>query len=377
MISRRSKTSWSTCEWRHLFLIGSIASLLGVPASSAWSATSDGDRLIEYYFEPAIAARGFTGVADCSGLACLDFNPALLRSLNEDINITASTGVRFNYALFNTLNNWSQTEALLASSQYQQILLSTWNFISLQTAKIDMNLGVEVQGFALSYAPVEAGALLFSHDPVLPYADLYEYAYSSLSLGYGYQSKLPKFSEPYLSALDLGASVKYGFGQTNRFTFDQFTSEFENVEQHSDSWVVGRLGATAVLKSSHYLALSAVVSGIPIYKNVLTNLPNNDYFDVQPGLAFKFDRFWWGDLGMTYSLSRVFYSDDFWLKQHLGITGNIGKFEVSAGVNDAIVSYGMSLQLPLFKLSVASYGVSYSDISGLETDRIYWIKLEI
>jgi hypothetical protein len=133
----------------------------------------------------------------------------------------------------------------------------------------------------------------------------------------------------------------------------------------------------AELDAARYISLSAVISGIPIYSSPLENMPNTDYLDLQPGATVELAKLWWGNIRGYYALSRLTRDESIWLKQHAGVEGTVGRFKTSIGVSDAMLTYGMTLALPLFKFSVATYGVEYSGLAHNVTDRVYWFKIEI
>jgi hypothetical protein len=331
-------------------------------------------RLIEPSFDPEIAARGFTGVSSCSESSCLDYNPALLTSENEQVSVSFQLGARFNEALFDTIDNWQATKDVLGSDRYREILLKTWNFLSRQTAKADISLGIRLKGFALSYSPANVGALLLGHDPVLPFGDLYTYSTQSLRLGYGHQLTR-KFHG--LRLVRVGASLKLSSGQTDRFIFNQFNNQYDPVLSEGGEWVTARLGASTQLETSREITLSATVSGIPLYKRVLENLPSPDYLDVQPAVSVELGRWWWGNAVGYYSLLRLTRNENFWLKNRAGIETRFGRLKAGVGISDLFATYGLSLKLPLFTFSFASYGVEYSKLARNVSDRVYWFGLEI
>ncbi|MCM2278075.1 MAG: hypothetical protein NDJ89_08360 [Oligoflexia bacterium] len=331
-------------------------------------------RLLEGVYDPEIAARGFTGPAACTDLACFDWNPAFLVSDDENVRPFASMSTRFNESMIDTIDGWEQTQVVFSTDRYREKLLKTWNFVSRQTAKLELDLGLRVGSFGFSYSPANFGAALFVHDPVLPFGELYTYAFSSLRIGYS--RRLP-VTIPRVRSLTIGTAIKYTSATANRFVFNQISSQYDQIATVNGQWVRARLGAAAILDTPREMTLSAVLSGIPAYGSPLENMPDTDTLDLQPGASIELGRLWWGSLRGYYSLSRLTRDENFWLKQHAGLEGTIGKFKTSIGVSDAMLTYGLTLGLPIVKFSMATYGVEYSNLAHNVTDRVYWFKIEI
>ena len=76
-------------------------------------------------------------------------------------------------------------------------------------------------------------------------------------------------------------------------------------------------------------------------------MPDPDYLDFQPGATVELGKLWWGNIRSYYSISRISRDENFWLKQHAGLEGSIGKFKTAIGVSDAMLTYGLSIAFPM------------------------------
>lgn len=352
--------------WKVTASFGGIL-FLALPAQAAL-------RLTESYWDPGIAARGFTGISESTELPCLDFNPAFCASTDEKVRIDASFGARVNDSALDAIDHWSRTRESFTSSHYRETLINTWDLLSRQTAIMDSGIGVRVGSFALSWAPYNAGALVFGHDPVLPYGEVFLYTTSTLALGYGH--RFTSFLEG-VKNYNLGVSAKFGTGHSERILANRYMNGTVETIKGVGQWVRLRVGGTVVLDTDRYLAFSGVFSDIPLYDDLPDPLFGLDDFDFQPGLAVGLIQNGWSSLRGFYSLSHLLRDENFWLKNHLGLEGSIGKFKMSVGMHDAMWTAGLGFTFPLCKISLASYGVEYSKLLLTATDRVYWFKVEI
>jgi len=330
-------------------------------------------RLLESYSHPRLAARGYTGVAGCSSIECLDANPAFLSQPDESVNITLSLGLRFNEAIYDILDNLEQTKALFSSSNYKSKLVAIWDIFSSQTGKYDLGFGVQVKGFSFRYSN-NFGITVLAHDPVLPYADINLYAITNFTGGYGHSIVT---NHAFIHKISLGVALKFSYGEGTHHRFNNSKELINTKKTDSAKWVTGRIGSAFHLVSDRNIILSAVITGIPIYKSPMEQYPNNNYFDLQPGIGIDLYNNSWTNIRGYYSLSRITRQESFLLKNHIGIVGSIGKFQLSTGLNESMLSYGIQLTFPVFTVSIASYGIEYSTLANNFTDRIYWFQLEI
>jgi hypothetical protein len=282
----------------------------------------------------------------CDALSCLATNPAFLDedSAETRFRVHASASAQFSRSALKTLlpQEFSRFEAMEAKSE---------------NAQLAADVGVRVGHFGWSYSPRESGnwrmAESLDHD-----------SFKAMRIGMAGSLDLPSEG---VQKWSWGGALEYRTFLREKWTLssENFSPERQVLAQ--GRWVTARLGWVAVLTPPVPISLMAVVSGVPVYRQMTEGQVEAEAVEIQTGATARLLSGAWGEVIGQYTISHTVRPETSGASQSLALEGRLGQVRTTLGFSEHQLSYGMGMELGFFKLSLMT--------DRNDQDRRYWLKI--